>query len=211
MICAQRVFRCFRALERLGDRITGAAGPYFVVLAVILTTTGTVCFCTSTLSQPQPLNSTQLNSIFGMTVDVIAPSLNYRLITLPICLLIALNLHMHYYYVCTVQPGFVDDPPKEGEHGRGLLWAKPRSSSSSSSGGRGVLTGSPVLRGVGGGVSPHDGSGGVTVTPAEITKCRRCGKLRPEVSLCAGFLGERELMGGYLRERTIVGCVIDVC
>lgn len=144
MICAKRVFRCFRALEKFGDRITGAAGPYFIALAVILTGTGTVCF-----------------------FDVIAPSLNYRLITLPICILIAINLHVHYYYVCTVKPGFVDEPPKEP--GRGLLWSKRRSSTSNS--GRGVLTGS--LTG-----APR--VNGAKVTTAEVTKCRRCGKLRPE-------------------------------
>ncbi|KAJ3567662.1 hypothetical protein NP233_g6217 [Leucocoprinus birnbaumii] len=117
MICAQRVFRCFRALERFGDRITGAAGPYFVALAVILTGTGTVCF-----------------------FDVIAPSLNYRFITIPICLLIAINLHAHYYFVCTVRPGFVDEPPASA--GRGMLWLRRRGSVSN--GKKGVLTGSPL-------------------------------------------------------------------
>ncbi|KAE9388068.1 hypothetical protein BT96DRAFT_1075731 [Gymnopus androsaceus JB14] len=32
MICSKTVFRCFKALERLGDLITGAAGPYFLEL-----------------------------------------------------------------------------------------------------------------------------------------------------------------------------------
>ncbi len=50
MICARAVFRCFRAVERFVDRVTGAAGPYFVSLAVILISVGTVCFCTSSLS-----------------------------------------------------------------------------------------------------------------------------------------------------------------
>lgn len=45
MICSRQVFRCFKALERVGDRITGAAGPYFVGLAVILKGGGTRCFC----------------------------------------------------------------------------------------------------------------------------------------------------------------------
>ncbi|KAJ7625220.1 zf-DHHC-domain-containing protein [Mycena rosella] len=44
MICSRTVFRCFKALERLGDRITGAAGPYFVAFAVILISLGVVCF-----------------------------------------------------------------------------------------------------------------------------------------------------------------------
>lgn len=45
MICAKRVFRCFKTIERWGNYITGAAGPFFVGLAVILMTMGTVCFC----------------------------------------------------------------------------------------------------------------------------------------------------------------------
>jgi hypothetical protein len=45
MMCSRVVFRCFKALERLGDRITGAAGPFFVAFAVILISLGTVCFC----------------------------------------------------------------------------------------------------------------------------------------------------------------------
>lgn len=43
--CSRSVFQCFKALERLGDKVTGAAGPFFVGLAVILIGTGTVCFC----------------------------------------------------------------------------------------------------------------------------------------------------------------------
>ena len=46
MICARAVFRCFRRLERWADRITGAAGPYFVGFAVILISAGALCFCT---------------------------------------------------------------------------------------------------------------------------------------------------------------------
>jgi palmitoyltransferase len=45
MICAKRVFRCFKTLERWGNKITGAAGPYFVGLAVLLIGTGMFCFC----------------------------------------------------------------------------------------------------------------------------------------------------------------------
>ncbi|KAG0706744.1 DHHC palmitoyltransferase-domain-containing protein [Suillus ampliporus] len=44
MICARHVFRCFKWLERAGDRITDAAGPYFVGLAVILQTVGATSF-----------------------------------------------------------------------------------------------------------------------------------------------------------------------
>lgn len=45
MACVRHVFRCFRWVEHVGDRITGAAGPYFVGLAIILISLGTLSFC----------------------------------------------------------------------------------------------------------------------------------------------------------------------
>ncbi|TFK27940.1 zf-DHHC-domain-containing protein [Coprinopsis marcescibilis] len=137
MFCAKRVFRCFKALERLGNRITGAAGPYFVGLAVILLWMGTICF-----------------------FDVIAPSLSYPLISIPLCLLVALNMHAHYFYVCTVKPGFIDDTPAEA--GTSFLWAKRKdwyNSKSLTGGVRWTTT---------------------QVTPATMTRCGRCDKSRPE-------------------------------
>ena len=110
MTCGSRtVFRCFKVLERLADRITGAAGPYFVGLAVILLGMGTICFCKSFIQQ----KTKKWHVIFRLPVDVIAPDLSYPIISLPICTLIALNLLMHYFYVCTVPPGFAEDPPQE--------------------------------------------------------------------------------------------------
>jgi len=102
-------------------------------------------------------------------VDVIAPSLTLPLITLPICALLAINLHVHYYYVCTVRPGFIDEPPKEAGHG--LLWSIRRDFQSQSR--NGLLSELSV------GMS---GVGGVKVTVAETTRCRKCHQLRPEVS-----------------------------
>ncbi|KAJ7082361.1 DHHC palmitoyltransferase-domain-containing protein [Mycena belliarum] len=101
MICSRTVFRCFKALERLGDRITGAAGPYFVAFAIALIGLGTVCF-----------------------FDVIMPSLRYPLLSGPVCVLIAANLWTHYYYVVTVAPGFADEPPRQEQ--QSILWAKKR-------------------------------------------------------------------------------------
>ncbi|KAF5346618.1 hypothetical protein D9757_011442 [Collybiopsis confluens] len=103
MICSKTVFRCFKALERLGDRVTGAAGPFFVGFAVTLISAGTICF-----------------------FHVIMPSLSYPWITGPICVLIAFNLLMHYYLVITTNPGFADEPPRTA--GTGFLWARPKSS-----------------------------------------------------------------------------------
>ena len=39
-VLSGRVFRCFKTLERLGDKITGFAGPWFVALAWILSKPG---------------------------------------------------------------------------------------------------------------------------------------------------------------------------
>ncbi|KZT67918.1 zf-DHHC-domain-containing protein [Daedalea quercina L-15889] len=101
MICARQVFLCFRAIERVGDKITGAAGPVFVTLGVVLLSIGAACF-----------------------FEVVRPTLPLPWLMTPICLLITFNLLMHYFWVCIVPPGFVTDPPRE--RGSGWLWAKPR-------------------------------------------------------------------------------------
>jgi len=41
------VFACFKRIERCGDWITGAAGPFFVAAATVLFVLGTLCFRTS--------------------------------------------------------------------------------------------------------------------------------------------------------------------
>ena len=156
MFCSKFVFRCFKTLERFGDRITGAAGPYFVGFAVILISTGTICFC-EFLSHS--LHDITLNHY---SVDVVMPTLSYPLISGPICILIALNLFMHYYYVCTVPPGFVDEPPREP--GTGLLWSRPRI----------AQTQRPMTQGV-------RWSSELNITKASVTRCRKCGQSKPEV------------------------------
>ena len=93
-----------------------------------------------------------------LVVDVIMPSLSYKLLSAPICLLIACNLLTHYYYVCTIAPGFLDAPPQLP--GSNYLWAKPKSSSR-------ALAGANKLN----------------ITPANVTTCRKCGERKPEVSL----------------------------
>ncbi|CAA7269450.1 unnamed protein product [Cyclocybe aegerita] len=128
--------------QRWGNYITGAAGPYFVALAVILIAIGVVCF-----------------------FNVTAAGLSYPIITIPICVLITVNLLMHYYYVVTVKPGFLEDPPREP--GTGFLWAKK----GSNKGKQKVLTGGVRWT-----------SRGVKITPATTTKCWKCNKLRPELT-----------------------------
>ncbi|KAJ7198275.1 DHHC palmitoyltransferase-domain-containing protein, partial [Mycena pura] len=136
MICSRVVFRCFRTLERLGDRITGAAGPFFVTFAVILIGLGTICF-----------------------FDVIMPSLRWPILSGPICVLIALNLHMHYFYAVTVPPGFVDDPPRELRDN--VFWASKKTKAQEQQAG---------VR----------WSNELVITRANVTKCRKCGQMKPE-------------------------------
>ncbi|KAJ3778627.1 DHHC palmitoyltransferase-domain-containing protein [Lentinula raphanica] len=156
MFCSKTVFRCFKTLERLGDRITGAAGPFFVGLAVILISAGTICF-----------------------FDVVMPSLPYRWLSGPICAFIAFNLLMHYYFVVTTSPGFVDAPPPVA--GRGFMWATPRN----------ALTERPLTEGV-------RWSNEFNITKAEATKCRKCEQQKPEV----GVRFTTQLMSTWKSERS---------
>ena len=134
MYCSRAVFRCFKSLERCADTVTGAAGPVFVTLAIILISIGILCF-----------------------FEVILPTLAFSLIAIPTCTLIAFNLMMHYYYVCTVSPGFNDQPSPVA--GTGVMWAKPKRPE--------------------GNTSPQDV---VMITPAEMAQCRKCVQMRPERS-----------------------------
>ncbi|KAI0783899.1 DHHC palmitoyltransferase-domain-containing protein [Irpex lacteus] len=138
MICAKQVFRCFKWVERAGDAITGAAGPVFIFLAVCLISTGVVCF-----------------------FDVVQPTLPWPWLTTPLCLLVVVNLFAHYYLVCTVSPGFVDDSPSSRGSARGWIWAKKRDGS------RRQLTG-------------VQWSEELNMTKATTSKCKRCGVMRPE-------------------------------
>lgn len=97
-------------------------------------------------------------------VEVIQPTLRWQILSLPLNLLVASNVLAQYYLACTVKPGFIDDPaPNEGE---GWIWAKRRNSAQSSSNANGTL-GLP---------------GELNMTRAEVTRCRKCKLLRPEVS-----------------------------
>jgi len=97
-----------------------------------------------------------------VVVDIIQPALSIAWLTTPICVLIAFNLLMHYYYVCTIPPGFVEDPPREAGHG--IMWAR-----------KGGFKGNNVLTGV-----RWSDEGGIRVTNALTTKCRKCKQVKPE-------------------------------
>ena len=97
-------------------------------------------------------------------VDVIAPSLPYPIISIPVCLLITLNLYMHYFYAITVPPGFLDDPPRDPPNS--FLWARKVKDKGKQR----------MISGV------RWSAKGTKITPASTTKCRKCSKFRPEVS-----------------------------
>lgn len=96
-------------------------------------------------------------------VEVVLPSLRWPWLSWPLCILIATNMFMHYYYVCTVPPGFVGSSPTTRRHS--FLWAKRRQTAKNR-----ALTGVRW-------------SEDITLTKALLTKCKRCGEMRPEVSM----------------------------
>ena len=56
-------------------------------------------------------------------VDVIVPNIPLPILSIPVlCLLVTLNLCMHYFYAITVPPGFLDDPPPDPQNS--FLWAR---------------------------------------------------------------------------------------
>ena len=85
-VLSGRVFRCFKTLERLGDKITGFAGPWFVALAWILLSYGVLCF-----------------------LDVVLPTLAAPVLTTPLCMLLVVNMLGNYYWACFMPPGMVGD------------------------------------------------------------------------------------------------------
>lgn len=160
MLCGleKRVRSCF---EPLGGLLETMAGPLCLTLAPTLILIGIICFCECIW------RSLRRNFTHTAIVDVIAPSLSYPIISIPICLLITLNLCMHYLYVITVSPGFLDDPPHDS--GNNFLWVGNWD--------KGKKTMMPRIRGT------SWSEKGVKITPASKTKCQKCKKFRPEVSL----------------------------
>ena len=129
-VLSGRVFRCFKTLERLGDKITGFAGPWFVALAWILLSYGVLCF-----------------------LDVVLPTLSAPVLTIPLCMLLVVNMLGNYYWACFMPPGVVGD---EVARRRPWLYARKK-------------RGDPVMR------------RNFAVTTARCTMCKRCRKNRPEV------------------------------
>ena len=108
--------------------------------------------------------------MIAILVDVIAPSLPYPYISIPICILIVLNLCMHYFYAITTTSGIHDDPPRESRDI--FLWSqKPNLEKENKATVRGASWSEK----------------GVKITPAHATECQKCKTLRPEVKLKTFF------------------------
>ena len=54
-----------------------------------------------------PSEALMLTALYA--VDVIAPELPLRIVTTPLCGLVACNILAHYYWACTIPPGFPDE------------------------------------------------------------------------------------------------------
>ncbi|KAG8808301.1 hypothetical protein FRC18_005105 [Serendipita sp. 400] len=136
------VFRCFKCFERSVDRITGVVGPLFIAIAIVLIGTGIVTF-----------------------FDIIAPKLPLRIITTPICALIAFNTLAHYYWAITISPGFADDDVRlsgQRRHYPTSTWVlKMTAPTRRSSFGSEILPGHELENGRAG-------------------KCLKCGSVKPE-------------------------------
>ncbi|KAF8332380.1 zf-DHHC-domain-containing protein [Cantharellus anzutake] len=134
--CSRGVFKCFKWMERVGDAVTGAVGPVFVFFATVLLSMGIFSF-----------------------FELIAPTLSAPLLSVPCCLLLAMNLVLHYYWACTVSPGLLEDH----------RYSRIQSSDSSSWASR-LRRSDPCI-------PVHLWE---TMTPAPTIQCRRCPKIRPE-------------------------------
>lgn len=99
----------------------GAAAPRDSMLLCVFSPLTPLFFPSKFVLKKNPVPRT-------LTVHIILPNLAHPYLMGPLCALIVLNIHVHYYLVCTVPPGFADEPPQQG--GRGWAWARPRSQQS---------------------------------------------------------------------------------
>lgn len=103
-------------------------------------------------------------------VDVVQPTLPWPWLTTPLCMLVVLNLFTHYYLVCTIPPGFVDEPRRLSESDGGWMWATKK-----------TQTRRTQSTGV-------QWSEELNVTKAVTSRCKRCAVMRPEVRRIYGEL-----------------------
>jgi len=190
------VFACFKRIERCGDWLTGAAGPFFVAAATLLFVLGTLSFRMSLIFQSPrlnffPIKKKPTDRVLTPSVNVILPTIPWPWLSAPTCILIIINLFAHYYFACTVSPGFAGDPPRRV--GDGFIWAKKRHAHSR------FLTNGVYW-------SPH-----LNITPASVTKCPKCGESKPEVRRHVVLFRISTYLQMPVRGRTIVECVTAAC
>ncbi|KAF5344465.1 hypothetical protein D9758_014161 [Tetrapyrgos nigripes] len=113
--------------------------------------------------------------------DIVYPTLSYKLLTGPLCILIALNLFTHYYLVCTTPPGFVDAEPMQPAttFPQSWTWARPRKAKYRAANGYRPLE---TVDAEEGSLEKADADEW-NITKADMTKCRKCTAMRPEVSI----------------------------
>lgn len=150
-------------LESLGETMEGTI---CLILGHTFLLIGTICFCECIWRSSDAFLHDAIDG-------VIAPSLSYPIISIPICLLVTLNLYMHYFYAVTISPGFLDDPPRDSVNS--FLWARKSSLD------KGENT---MIQGA------SRSEKGVKITPASTAECQKCEKLRPEVNLLILFFYE---------------------
>ena len=145
-------------------------GPVCVSSACFFIFLGTACFreCIPQMRFFFIISITHWHE-HAATVDVIAPGLPFPYISIPICFLILLNLCMHYYYAVTVSPGFLDEAPRYFENGS----RKPNFK----------LDKAKKTMERGASLNSGWSERGVKITSASLTECKKCKKVRPEVSV----------------------------
>lgn len=166
MWLTRAVFRCFKCMERSADRVTGAVGPLFVTIAIVLLSMGIFTFCKWSI----PHSKTAMLKSFYLTaiVDVVAPTLRLPWITTPICALIACNTVAHYYWAITVSPGFADED---------ALMSGVRTRARKSHSRFVQLMTAPTRRGAAATAFSHQ------LDVGRVGRCQKCGSMKPEVSL----------------------------
>ncbi|CED85617.1 DHHC-type Zn-finger proteins [Phaffia rhodozyma] len=90
--CAPRVFRCFKCLEWFANWLTGAAGPVFIALAILMMGSGGFMF---------------FEVVLPSIHSSVHPAIYY--VSSVLSGLIAINMYGHYYLICTVPPGTPQD------------------------------------------------------------------------------------------------------
>ena len=131
-------------------------------------------------------------------VDVIAPNIPLPIFSIPVPLLVTLNLCMHYFYAITVPPGFLDDPPRDPQN-TSFLWAR-----------RVKDKGKQKMTGVRKGIKITSAS---TTQMSEMRKVQTRSEFFWNRYIFTEFIPQAKstVKNLIIRELTIVGYVINAC